>query len=150
MPVRRCAGAATLLIALLTIAAAAVAEPEGWAYQLSGELMSPFCPGRTLSECPSPQADSLRMWMIVQEAAGRSRAEVEAELYERYGDAILAAPRAEGFGIAAYLIPLIAFVAGGALLALFLRRQTHAPEPVVVVGPVDAELERLVDEELGW
>ncbi len=148
MPVSRRACAATLLIAPLLLGAAAVAEPEGWAYDLSGELMSPFCPGRTLSECPSPQANSLRMWLIVQEAAGRSRAEVEAELYERYGDAILAAPRAEGFGIAAYLIPVVAFMAGGALLALFLRRQTRAPAPVAAAGPVDAELERLVDEEL--
>ncbi len=148
MPVSRRACAATLLVALLLLGAAAVAEPEGWAYDLSGELMSPFCPGRTLSECPSPQANSLRMWLIVQEAAGRSRAEVEAELYERYGDAILAAPRAEGFGIAAYLIPVVAFMAGGALLALFLRRQTRAPAPVAAAGPVDAELERLVDEEL--
>ena len=148
MPVSRRACAATLLVAPLLLGAAAVAEPEGWAYDLSGELMSPFCPGRTLSECPSPQADSLRMWLIVQEAAGRSRAEVEAELYERYGDAILAAPRAEGFGIAAYLIPVVAFMAGGALLALFLRRQTRAPAPVAAAGPVDAELERLVDEEL--
>ncbi len=148
MPVSRRACAATLLVASLLLGAAAVAEPEGWAYDLSGELMSPFCPGRTLSECPSPQANSLRMWLIVQEAAGRSRAEVEAELYERYGDAILAAPRAEGFGIAAYLIPVVAFMAGGALLALFLRRQTRAPAPVAAAGPVDAELERLVDEEL--
>ena len=136
------------MVGLLLFGSVAAAEPEGWAYELSGELMSPFCPGRTLSECPSPQADSLRMWMIVQEAAGRSRAEVEAELYERYGDVILAAPRAEGFGVTAYVIPVVAFLAGGALLALFLRRQTHAPRPVAVAGPVDAELERLVDEEL--
>ncbi len=110
--------------------------------------MSPFCPGRTLSECPSPQATSLRMWLIVQEAAGRGRAEVEAELYERYGDVILAAPRAEGFGITAYLIPVVAGLMGAGLLVLFLRRQTHAPAPVAAAGPVDAELERLVDEEL--
>ncbi len=149
MPVRRHACAATLLVSLLLLGAAAVAEPEGWAYDLSGELMSPFCPGRTLSECPSPQATSLRMWLIVQEAAGRGRAEVEAELYERYGDAILAAPRAEGFGIAAYLIPVVAGLMGAGLLVLFLRRQTRAPAPVAAAGPVDAELERLVDQELG-
>ncbi len=149
VPVRRRACAATLLVSLLLLAAAALAEPEGWAYDLPRELMSPFCPGRTLSECPSPQADSLRMWLIVQEAAGRSRAEVEAELYERYGDAILAAPRAEGFGIAAYLIPVVACLAGGASLARFLRRQTQAPAPVAAAGPVDAELERLVDQEFG-
>jgi cytochrome c-type biogenesis protein CcmH/NrfF len=143
-------GAALLLVTLwLAAPVAPAAEPEGWAYVLSKELMSPFCPGRTLSECPSPQADSLRMWMIVQEAAGRPRAEVEAELLERYGDVVLAAPRAEGIGIAAYVIPVIVFVAGGALVAFFLRRQTRgAARPAPPAAVLDPELERIVDREL--
>ena len=95
------AAALTLFCVITLGAAPASAQPEGWAYELSGEMMSPFCPGRTLADCPSPQADSLRMWILVQEAAGRSRPDVEEELYERYGDVILAAPRAEGIGIAA-------------------------------------------------
>jgi len=32
----------------------AAAEPEGWAYKIAHDLMSPSCPGRTLSACPSP------------------------------------------------------------------------------------------------
>lgn len=127
----------------------AVAEPEGWAYQMSNDLMSPFCPGRTLSACPSPQADDLRMWMVIQEASGRSRDDVEAELYERYGNVLRAAPLAEGFGLTAYVFPIIAFLVGGVVVAVFLRRQTrvtatpesssHAPDP---------ELERVIDKEL--
>jgi cytochrome c-type biogenesis protein CcmH/NrfF len=97
----------------LALPAAAAAEPEGWAYEVSHEIMSPFCPGRSLADCPSPQAESLRAWIVVQEATGRSRADVEAELLERYGDVIRAAPRAEGIGLAAYVIPLAAFVGGG-------------------------------------
>jgi len=120
-------------------------------------MMSPFCPGRTLADCPSPQADSLRMWILVQESAGRSRQDVEAELLERYGDVILAAPRAEGFGIAAYAIPLLAFVAGGGLIVWLLRRFTarsaaaDAKAQIAVAArepALDAELERIVEEEL--
>ena len=44
-----------------------------WVYDVANELMSPFCPGRTLADCPSPDAASLRMWIAVQAAAGRSR-----------------------------------------------------------------------------
>ena len=127
----------------------AVAEPEGWAYQMSHDLMSPFCPGRTLSACPSPQADDLRMWIVIQEASGRSRDDVEGELYERYGNVLRAAPLAEGFGLTAYVFPIIAFLVGGVVVAVFLRRQTrvtatpesssHAPDP---------ELERVIDKEL--
>jgi len=124
---------------------------EGWAYDLMNELMSPYCPGRLLSDCPSPQAQTLRMWLIVQEASGRPRAEVEAEVVARYGESILGAPRAEGFGIAAYAMPAAVFLAGGSLLFWFLRRQTR-PAPTTVSltpsAPLDPELERLVDEKL--
>ena len=146
----RCS-AALLAMCWLVAASATAAEPEGWAYDLSNELMSPFCPGRTLSECPSPQADSLRMWLLVQESAGRGRDDVEAELLERYGDVILAAPRMEGVGIAAYAIPAVVFALGGAVVALFLRRQTRRAErtPAEASGaPLDPEFARIVDEEL--
>jgi cytochrome c-type biogenesis protein CcmH len=151
---RRSLAVALALVALLLAAhgsAQAEAEPEGWAYRYFGETMSPFCPGRTLSACTSPQADSLRMWVLVQEAAGRSEEDVHSELVERYGDIILSAPRAEGFGIAAYAVPALAFLAGGLLVVVFLRRQTRAAAespPPSPTGPVDPELERIIDEEL--
>jgi cytochrome c-type biogenesis protein CcmH/NrfF len=143
---------AALLLGASTATAAdgeAAAEPEGWAYKVSNEVMSPFCPGRTLSACPSPQADELRMWLIVQEASGRSREDVEAELYERFGEVLRSAPLAEGFGVTAYAFPVIAFLAGGVVVAVFLRRQTRVtatPEPSS--QQPDPELERIIDQEL--
>ena len=146
---------ASALLALLLAAHAGAqdgVEPEGWAYRYFGEVMSPFCPGRTLSACTSPQAESLRMWILVQEAAGRSLEDVDGELVERYGDVILSAPRAEGFGVTAYAIPAAFFVGGGLLVAVFLRRQTRAPGQGAVEAPrsepLDPEIERLIDEEL--
>ena len=53
--------AVVLLGALgLLAAAASHAADKGWAYELADAIMSPFCPGRALSECPSPQAGDLR------------------------------------------------------------------------------------------
>jgi cytochrome c-type biogenesis protein CcmH len=145
-------GATVVAAFLLAAPSAPAQEPAGWAYDLANQIMSPYCPGRTLAECPSPQADTLRMWLIVQEAAGRDRAEVQAELVERFGDAILAAPRPEGFGLAAYLVPVLVFLAGGVLVGVLLRQFTRArPLPAAGVAsgePLDPELERQVDEEL--
>ena len=131
-------------------AAAAAAAEQGWSYAIARELMSPYCPGRTLADCPSPQAQTLRVWIHVQEAAGRTREDVEAELLERYGDQLLAAPRARGFGLTAYAVPIGVFLAGGALVAFFLRRQTRLArgEASASGAPLSPELERLVDEEL--
>lgn len=134
-------------------AGSAGAEPEGWAYILANELMSPFCPGRTLAECPSPQAEELRLWIIVQEAAGRSQGEVEEELYARFGDIIRAAPEAKGIGISAYALPVAVFVGGGFVVAFVLRRITAKPAAAAggpagaSAPPLDAEFERLIDEE---
>ncbi len=142
---------AALLLGVSTATAAdeTTAAPEGWAYKLPHDLMSPFCPGRTLSACSSPQAEDLRMWLIVQEASGRSREDVEAELFERYGDVLRSAPRATGFGLAAYVFPAIAFLAGGVVVAVFLRRQTRTvAKPERWSHPPDPELERVIDREL--
>jgi len=151
----RMLGLAGIFAALLFGASTATAEgeasavPEGWAYKITHDLMSPFCPGRTLSACTSPQADELRMWLIVQEASGRSREDVEAELFERYGDVLRPAPLAEGFGVTAYAFPVIAFLAGGVFVVVFLRRQTRvAATPESSSHAPDPELERVIDQEL--
>jgi cytochrome c-type biogenesis protein CcmH/NrfF len=146
---------AVIALALASAAPAwaqAAEEPEGWAYRYFGEVMSPFCPGRTLAACTSGQAESLRMWIMVQEAAGRSRADVHSELLERHGDVILSAPRARGFGVTAYAIPAAIFLAGGLLVVVFLRRQTRASAERAAEAPpaepLDPEIERIIDEEL--
>jgi cytochrome c-type biogenesis protein CcmH/NrfF len=138
---------------LLAFAAPALADTPGsdWAYDAANELMSPFCPGRTLSDCPSPAAESMRLWIHEQAQAGRTKQDVENELFARYGDIMRSAPRAEGVGLSAYLFPLAAFLAGGALVVFVLRRMTGRggsppPPPPAVVS--DPELERMVDEEL--
>jgi cytochrome c-type biogenesis protein CcmH/NrfF len=141
---------------------------SSWAYELWHDLMSPYCPGRTLAECPSPAADELRLWILTQAAAGAERAEVEASLYARFGDEIRTTPKAEGWGLAAYVIPAVAFLVFGGIVWLVLRRlvgggeastpvlpsvsesaSALAPIPVSAVQYSEAELESMVDEELG-
>jgi cytochrome c-type biogenesis protein CcmH len=122
---------AVALATALGLAAGAAAgdapAAEAWAYELAHELMSPYCPGRALAECPSPQADALRLWILEQARAGATRDEVETQLLQSFGDQLLQAPRAEGVGLVAYVVPVVLVVAGAALLALFLRRQAAGP-----------------------
>jgi cytochrome c-type biogenesis protein CcmH/NrfF len=141
-----------LLALALSCAGPASAASGSWAVELERELMSPYCPGRSLVECPSPQATELRMWIHAQEQAGASRADVEARLVQEFGEETLRhAPRAEGWGLWAYLTPGLVMLAGGALVVWFFRRSAGAgaqvpPAPVLLRDP---ELEREVDRELG-
>lgn len=160
--VRPLALGAIAAVALGLAAPPAGAQAEApYKMELYNGLMSPYCPGRTLMDCPSEQAAQLRDWIAAQEAAGVPRAQVEEDLYRRYGDVILQAPRAEGFGLAAYVIPTLLVAVGAAVVWLFLRRQgvpagaglpTRGRESLAggARGPVaiDPEIERRIDEEM--
>jgi cytochrome c-type biogenesis protein CcmH/NrfF len=77
---------------------------------------------------------------------------VETELVTQFGDVVLQSPRASGFGLAAYVIPVVLILSGGSLLVYFLRRETRAQKPAsppaAGLRPVDPELERLLEAEL--
>jgi len=127
-----------------------------WGYALAHELMSPFCPGRTLAACTSGEAAELRQWILFQEAAGATREETLANLYERWGDVLRSSPKPEGWGLAAHLLPIAALVLGAGIVALVLRRMLgrskSAPgptsDPAPPAAPNDPELERRLEEEL--
>ncbi len=140
-------------------AAEAQAGNESWGYALAHELMSPYCPGRTLAACTSDQAAELRQWILPQEAAGASREEVVAILEQRFGDVIRSSPEAEGWGLAAWLLPGAALLLGALAVVIVLRRMVvKEPSAAPVSGPApvpappaaleDDELARRVDDEI--
>lgn len=145
-----------LILAAATAGPAPAAEEPTWGYAIAHELMSPFCPGRTLAACPSPQADELRQWILLQEASGTTREEVEAILYERYGPIIQSSPEPEGWGLAAWLLPVVVVVVGAGLVYLVLRRIVtpggEGADPIsqtsAALASDDPDLERRVEEEM--
>lgn len=64
----------------------AAAEATELATQLSHDLMSPYCPGRTIATCPSPQARKLENNILDQALAGKTRVEIETQLAARFPD----------------------------------------------------------------
>ncbi len=62
------------------------AQAEALATELSHDLMSPYCPGRTIATCPSPQARKLEHHILEQAQQGKSRVEIETALAERFPD----------------------------------------------------------------
>lgn len=156
--------AAIFVLALGVVLGAGTALAEGWGYDLGDELMSPFCPGRTLASCPSPQAAELIQWIVTQEAAGVSREQVLEILIERHGEEILGAPPARGITLWAYIFPVAGFLLFGGIALFALKRIVGGRAPTApasaAAGPTsplspatgppasEAELARLVDAEL--
>jgi cytochrome c-type biogenesis protein CcmH len=89
--------------------------------QLEHEVMCPTC--HTLLELSdAPIAQRMRAFIRQRIAAGDSDGEIKRRLVAEFGVGVLAAPPAQGFGLAAWLLPLGGFVAVGAVIAATLRR----------------------------
>lgn len=113
-------------------------EVERQATSLFAEIMSPYCPGMTLTTCPSPQAavmkDSIRRVL----AGGETPEELMNGLERAYGPDIRSRPPARGMGLLAWIGPFALLGLGGIGLTWWLRRSSVRQE--AVAAPV-----RLVD-----
>jgi cytochrome c-type biogenesis protein CcmH len=89
-------------------------------------LMSPYCPGATLRDCGSGQANVLRERIREQIRRGESDQQIVDALVVEYGETILSRPRFRGFGMVAYLAPIAALLIGIGALVLYLKRQGPA------------------------
>ena len=91
-------------------------------------VMSPFCPGRTLDNCPSPQAavlrDSIRQWLSEE----LSKDSVMRRLYDMYGDEVRSVPPLEGWGIVGWLMPPVIIVVGALIMVVWLRARRRTQD----------------------
>ena len=83
--------------------------------KISDQLKSPFCPGKTLMTCTSPNAYELRREMIDMMVSGKTDAQIIAELRASFGDVIENPPQ-PWYTI---LVPIMPFVFG-VILAIFI------------------------------
>ncbi len=126
-------------------------EVDREAHVIYNSVLSPFCPGFMLINCTSSKAAELRDEIRDMLAAGRTRSEIMDTLYARYGEEIRAIPKAEGFGLTAWLVPGGVLLTSGLLITFWLmRRRAPRASPVEVVEAdgLDAEKQARIDEEL--
>lgn len=114
-----------LLISILSLGLQTPAWGETW-QDVAGDLMSPACPGRTLLNCTSGQAEQWRELIRQKLAQGESKAQILQHFVEVGGEAMLAAPPKKGFALTAWLLPFFV-VANGAGLIVVLTRKWAQP-----------------------
>jgi cytochrome c-type biogenesis protein CcmH/NrfF len=100
------------------------------ALALFTRLMSPYCPGASLRDCGSGQAETLRERVRDWLREGRDEAWIENQLVAEFGENILGAPRFKGIGIIAYVAPILALLIGLAIVLRFVERQKKSAPPV--------------------
>lgn len=115
--------------------------------EVSGRVMSPFCPGLTLEECPTDQSWQLRAQIAEMIQEGRTNAEIDRWMVDNYGEVALATPG----NTWAWLAPVVMGLAGLALVIGFVARRTASGsegQGGSAETLLDAEEAVLVEEDL--
>jgi cytochrome c-type biogenesis protein CcmH len=147
--VRRLAAVLALLLVVLAPVASA-ATPQFSEEQLETEVMCPVC-GTRLDLSHSPAADQIRAFIEQKRDAGWTKQQVKDALVAQFGERILATTPTTGSGLFAWLVPVIAGVAGVAIavgLVVAGRRRPPRTAPASAAAPLDDEARRRVDEAL--
>ncbi len=127
------------------------------AAEIYSEILSPYCPGRALKDCPSSAADELKNEILTKLESGSSKDTVLNELYKKFGEQINANPRNQGFGRLAWLLPPSFFIFGILIFVIYFKlpKRTLSKEPsardnLIASEKVDkkADLDDLIDKLL--
>jgi cytochrome c-type biogenesis protein CcmH len=89
---------------------------------IAADLMSPACPGRTLLNCTSGQAEQWRELIRQKLAQGETKAQILQYFVDMRGEEILAAPPKRGFALTAWLFPVFIMVNGAGLIIVLASR----------------------------
>jgi cytochrome c-type biogenesis protein CcmH len=141
--------AVLFLASLLIVPTARASEAHPTQAELEGAVMCPVC-GTTLDQSDSPAAEQIKRVIANRIAAGDTKSEIENRLVAEYGEAILAAPRHEGFGLLAWWLPLGGILVAAAIVAVGAWRWSHSREQEPDAShELDPALEHRLDDELG-
>ncbi|MCW2994579.1 MAG: hypothetical protein JWQ18_2074, partial [Conexibacter sp.] len=132
-------------------AAAAAPAPRTSLNDVESEVMCVSC-GVPLAIADSPQADAERREITELVKQGKTKQEILDNLVGTYGDRVLASPKDKGFGLAAYLVPIVIVLLALVAAAIFLPRwrrnrrdEPDAPE-AQATALTDADSQRLAED----
>jgi cytochrome c-type biogenesis protein CcmH len=139
---------AVLLVALAQGASAAT--PKTSLNAVESDVMCVSC-GVPLAIAESPQADAERREIVRLIKQGKTKDQIKDSLVATYGPRVLASPKSTGFGLAAYLVPIVlvvlALIAGAIALPKWRNRDRSASSPASAAPQLsDADSARLEED----
>jgi len=124
------------------------AEPQTDLTDLEDEAMCPIC-GTALGLSEAPQADRQRAFINDLIAEGKTKDEIKDALVAEYGPEVLAVPDAEGFNLAAFVLPVVGVLAAILAIGLAARRwRRSAADAPAPAAALDASEDERLDADL--
>jgi cytochrome c-type biogenesis protein CcmH len=134
-------------LAVFTLAGVAAGASRPSAADLESQLVCPVCK-TTLDQSDAPIANKMKAYIRERIAAGDSEQQIKDALVAQFGPGVLAKPPSGGFGLLAWLLPLLGLGIGVVAVALLVRTWSRRRPDAAPTEPLDPALERRVDEEL--
>lgn len=112
-----------ILACLLLLSPVQAAVPDAEVKDVAKELacLCGTCPRRPLHECTCGWADAKRDHIRKALEADQSKKVIIAGFIQDFGKEALSQPPAEGFNLAAWIMPFVALVLGGVLVRSVVR-----------------------------
>ena len=125
---------------------------EAEAQGIDRMIMCPVCPAESIDQAQVPIARQMRQVVREMLAQGATRPEILDFFAQRYGQEILASPPKSGFGLVAWIFPLVvvAIALGAGLLVIRSMSAPRVTAPLPSLGADDelAPYLAMVDQEL--
>jgi cytochrome c-type biogenesis protein CcmH len=134
-------------LVLVLEGAAVAAEPRASLPDVEDEVMCLQC-GTPLNLSNAPVADREREFIRREIARGRTKQQIKDALVDRFGPSVLALPEDEGFGLAAYLVPVLAVLLALVGVVVAARRWRGTARPAETPRKLDPAEARRLESEL--
>jgi cytochrome c-type biogenesis protein CcmH len=128
----------TRLLVALTFAVLGVVQQapadsilEARTAEVAAQLRCPVCQGLSIQDSPSELSQQMRAVVKDQLRAGKTPDEVRAYFVSKYGEWILLEPKAHGFNILVYALPMLLVFGGLCVIVVAVRKWTRPPDTAV-------------------
>ena len=96
---------------------------------VAAQLRCPVCQGLSIQESPSELSQQMRSVVKDQLREGKTPEEVKAYFVSKYGEWILLEPKAQGFNVLVYVLPVLLVVLGLGVIFVSVRKWTQPTTP---------------------
>jgi cytochrome c-type biogenesis protein CcmH/NrfF len=120
------------------------------AYDLYQKVFSPFCPGRSLNDCPSSKAQELKAEMRAKLESGVPPDTILEDVFQTFGEKYRTVPHYSGVGKLVWWVPL-GFLAVGFALVMFAaskRKRAATSGETTKPDPLSPETKEAIEREL--
>jgi cytochrome c-type biogenesis protein CcmH len=95
---------------------------------LASQLRCPVCQGLSIQDSPSELSQQMRAVVKDQLREGKTPEQVKAYFISKYGEWILLEPKAHGFNVLVYAMPVVLVALGLGVIVLAVRKWTRPPD----------------------